>query len=486
MFSGFVKKQGPFLSGALIVFFYFGYFVFPSLGGRFRNDDALNIYYFWSRGVGQLIRGILLFFTTYYRPIGGVYFYSLYQMFGLDPLPYHIVIVILLFINVVLVYRCATLLSGSKIIGWLCSLLMSYHGRMALLAYVPAFIFDVLCFTFYFTALFYYLRRRCSGKPLKLRQILIFLLLYIAALESKEMAVSLPVMILVYELLWHTPGLSRKNILNWLRSEGLPAMISGLVTICFIIGKSLGPDALSENPAYQVTITFGRFFESNVRYFKDLSYLKPNHWFNTPCLIFVWAVLLYLVFSLRRKYLAFALAMTLIAVLPIAFIPDRGGAMLYIPSFGWAILLAAFIENICSFVDRRVLFRLFGRSPMVALPLLVAAGVIWYGTNLYNKRILYDLNHQGREFWMVKEQMETLLPKVKPGTQIAFYNNIFRDWDAKFIAELLYKDRSVTAHLNDKTPLSPSEFDKMDYILAFEQEKLVILKRPGQAFMPPR
>ena len=186
MYSRLSKKDWIFPAGALIVFFYFCYFLLPSLSSRFRNDDAYNIYYFWSRGTGALIKGLLLFFTTYYRPMGGVYFYSLYEIFGLNPLPYHIVIVLLLFINVVLVYRCAALISGSKIIGGLCAVLMTYHARMAVLAYAPAFVFDVLCFTFYFAALFYYLRIRSGGRRLKARQISIFLLLYIAALESKR------------------------------------------------------------------------------------------------------------------------------------------------------------------------------------------------------------------------------------------------------------------------------------------------------------
>ena len=486
MYSRLSKKDWIFPAGALIVFFYFCYFLLPSLSSRFRNDDAYNIYYFWSRGTGALIKGLLLFFTTYYRPMGGVYFYSLYEIFGLNPLPYHIVIVLLLFINVVLVYRCAALISGSKIIGGLCAVLMTYHARMAVLAYAPAFVFDVLCFTFYFAALFYYLRIRSGGRRLKARQISIFLLLYIAALESKEMAVSLPIMIMAYAILWHAPDRSVKSVLNWLRTNAFPGLISGFVTACFIIGKSIGPEALSINPAYQVTITFKRFLDSNVRYMKDLFYLNPDHWFNAIWLILLWAILTYAAFSRHSKPLAFSTIMTVTAVLPIAFIPDRGGAMLYIPSFGWALLLAVFIKSICGLLSRIMSFRNFNTNLVKALPLLFAVFFIWHITDFQNKKEAYGLSLLGREFWMVKEQLETLLPNVKPGTQIAFYNNIFRGWDAKFIAELLYKDRTVTARLNDKAPLSPSEFNKMDYVLAFEQEKLVILKRPGEAFKPPQ
>jgi hypothetical protein len=480
-----IRKNWAFLAGALLVLLYFCYFVLPSLGTRFRNDDALNIYYYWSRGFWALIQGIVLFFTTYYRPMGGVYFYSLYEIFGLDPLPYHVVVSILFLINVILVYRCATLLSGSKIIGGLCSILMTYHANMALLLYAPAFVFDVLCFTFYFAAFFFYLRIRCSGRELNARQILIFVLFYITALESKEMAVSLPVMVLAYEMLWHTPGHSGRCILRWLRTTGLPTLAAGIITVWFIIGKSIGDEALGKNPAYQATITFERFFESNVRYVKAIFYLKPEGWFNEQWLLIVWALLAYVAISRRSDHLKFSVIMILIAPLPIAFLPDRGGAMLYIPCFAWALVLATFIETVCDSVSREPLFRRLPLNLAKALPLLLAVGWIWHQTDFKHERTKYSLPFIGREFSLVKEQLTALLPKVKPGTQIVFYNDIFQDWDAKFIAELLYKDRSVNVRLNDKTPLSRSELDRADYVLAFEQEKLVILKRPGEDFKPP-
>ncbi len=81
----------------------------------FDHDDPYNIYWYWSRGPWALLKGILLFYSNYYRPIGGVYFYTLYTLFGFNPFPFHVVIASLFLLNTILIYRCAAILSSSKI-----------------------------------------------------------------------------------------------------------------------------------------------------------------------------------------------------------------------------------------------------------------------------------------------------------------------------------------------------------------------------------
>jgi hypothetical protein len=482
----FSRRTWPVIICAVVVLLYFGYFVLPGLNARFNYDDPLNIYYFWSRGGGALARGLLFFFSTYYRPMGGVYFFSLYEVFGLNPFPYHVVITFLLLINLILAYRCASLLSGSRIVGAFCAVLMAYHANLASLVYLPAFVYDVLCFTFFFSALLYYLRIRCAGAELTPRQMLVFFLLYIGALESKEMAVSLPIMILAYEVFWHPPDRSLRKIVNWMHTRVLPALIAGLLTAIYIIGKSIGPDALRENLAYHSTITFGRFFDSNVRFFEDLFYLNRNSWFSAPWLMALWGMLAYAAWRRRENHLKWAVLFTVISPLPIAFIAGRGGAMLYIPWFGWALSVATFISAACNVLAHEPILKRLRPTLARALPLLLAVGLIWRATDSQNKNLPPRYERAGELFWSIKNQLATILPRVKPGAKIAFYNDIFETWDSKFIAELLYHDRSVTASLNSKTPLSLPQWAEIDYVLAYDQQKLVLLKRPGEAFMPPR
>jgi len=72
-----VRKHWAFLGSALILLLYFGYFHIPRPGAGLLVDDPYNIHYFWSRGVPSLVKGVIFFFTTYYRPMGGVYFYTM-------------------------------------------------------------------------------------------------------------------------------------------------------------------------------------------------------------------------------------------------------------------------------------------------------------------------------------------------------------------------------------------------------------------------
>ena len=120
-----------------------------------------------------------------------------------------------------------------------------------------------------------------------------------------------------------------------------------------------------------------------------------------------------------------------------------------------------------------------------ALPLLVFVGLIWFQTDVQNKKQIYGLRFVGREFWSVKEQLGAVLPKVEPGTQSAYFIDLFEGWDLQFITKLFYRDKSVTVLLHSKIPLSPYWLSQMDYVLAFDKEKLVIIKRPGEAFHAP-
>jgi hypothetical protein len=110
--------------------------------------------------------------------MGGVYFASLYHFFGVDPFPCHVVTTALLLLNTFLAYRFGRQITGSQLIGGLTALATTYHARMAQTVYLPTFVFDVLCFTFYFLALTYYLSIRARGVLPTWRQTIAFLLVW--------------------------------------------------------------------------------------------------------------------------------------------------------------------------------------------------------------------------------------------------------------------------------------------------------------------
>jgi len=97
--------------------------------------------------------------------------------------------------NICLTYGFARRLTGSREVAALACLLHAYHGSSAGLAYNSGTCFDTFCFFFYMGALTYYISIRRRGGSPRLWQIALLLCLYVAALDAKEMAVTLPVIL---------------------------------------------------------------------------------------------------------------------------------------------------------------------------------------------------------------------------------------------------------------------------------------------------
>ncbi len=464
---------------AAVILIYFIRFVTPGLDAGFNGDDPMNIYYYWSRGAGKLLRNLPLFFTTYQRPMGGVYFSALYHFFDLNPLPYHIVITALLLLNTFLSYRFARLITGSELAGGLTALVMAYHAKMPHLVYLPAFIFDVLCFTFYLLALNYYVSARSRRESLKLRQIAAFLLLYVCALDSKEMAFTLPLIVLAYEALWHGPKrIDAAAFGAWLKGNAVPGLIAGVMTVVFVLGKTFGSDSLVRMPAYRPTFTWSRYWESTSRFVNEIFY-QPDNGFFEPWRIAVLAVaLLFVAWRWRQKHLLLMWCFVWIAPLPITFVPDRGGGMLYIPLLGWAVIAVSLFLGLSNAAARLLAA---GRVPApVTVGVLVALGAAGFWANTANEdaTLPEGIRHPGQLTWSMVEQVRAVQPRVKPGSQIYVTGNPFEGWEVKFIFELVYHDRSVNVWLSDKYQLPPDEIERMDYIFAIEDGKLKRLKGP--------
>jgi hypothetical protein len=108
-------------------------------------------------------------------------------------------------VMLVLVFKSARLLSGSLQVAGLTTLICAYHGPMTELYFYTFFVYDVLCNLFYFAGLYLYLAVRSRGELVSNARLAAIGIAYICALDSKEMAVTLPLALLAYEFLFHTP-----------------------------------------------------------------------------------------------------------------------------------------------------------------------------------------------------------------------------------------------------------------------------------------
>jgi hypothetical protein len=436
--------------GPISLLVYFAYFCGDALEVFFAPDDMMNMGQYWRIPPWNLLSAQFQPWHGFYRPAGGLFYMPLFHFFGLRPTPYHVAILAVLLINVWLIHRLAGLLGCHPAAAALTALLACYHAGLTNLTYNIAFVYDVLCGFFYLAALVVYLRDREQARGIPL-----FLVLYLGALNSKEMAVTLPGILLVYEWCYHRAPRPRA-----VRFYILGAI---LLTALSVYGKVAPPGGLASQSGYRPVFSLARALAFQVRSFSDLfAQMAP---LSAVAVAVIWLLLTWLVWRRPRPLLRFCWLFLLLTPLPIEFLEGRGGACLYIPFAGWAILVSTLTVD-CA----RPLAR--GRYAAFVC-LLAAAGGLWASGNQRVKTAVHlpAMAGLGAQTRAVIAQFDTLRPRVPHGSTIVFLNDPFADWDMAFIADLWFRDRSLNIKLQRKTPMSDAElaratvFDYRDYRL---------------------
>jgi hypothetical protein len=139
-----------------------------------------------------------------------------------------------------------------------------------------------------------------------------------------------------------------------------------------------------------------------------------------------------------------------------------------------AVIFTDLARALAGALAREPLFRLLGRPALVAV--LMATGICCWGRenqrrqNLDAKPVMAAL---GRQTWEVIEQFRALNPHVRPHSHVVFLNDPFEAWDMLFIADLWFRDRTVTVHLQRLIPLPPAQLARTDYIFDYRDGKLL-------------
>src|SRR5262249_13858369 len=106
----------------------------------------------------------------------------------------------------------------------------------------------------FFLALLYYIRIRQSGRRLGVWETLVLLLLFMIGINAKEMMVTLPGVLVLYELIYERGGIRER-----LRQSIVPLLLL-LAAVVFIVRKPTGAGALTA--AYQPRYTLDRALEN--------------------------------------------------------------------------------------------------------------------------------------------------------------------------------------------------------------------------------
>ncbi len=119
------------------------------LQARFTGDDLTNLHVHLARSFGQLALSNAMFWSTEYRPMGGLFYAGIYRLFGFRPLPFRIGCFALIVVNLVLLYRVCAKLGGSREAGFLAALLDGYHASFVDLYRSTGTVYELLCFALY-------------------------------------------------------------------------------------------------------------------------------------------------------------------------------------------------------------------------------------------------------------------------------------------------------------------------------------------------
>src|ERR1017187_2478760 len=87
------------LAFALLTVAYFLYFNWNGLRVRFAEDDMENMVRCWRPEPVRLLLDALLPWHGAFRPMAGLFYLPLHHFFGLNPLPYHAVMLAILLGN---------------------------------------------------------------------------------------------------------------------------------------------------------------------------------------------------------------------------------------------------------------------------------------------------------------------------------------------------------------------------------------------------
>jgi hypothetical protein len=480
----------------------------------FSPDDLLGIYQAWTKPAAEIVKANLLFFlpSELARPLASAWWRVLYNTAGMHPAPFKIVNLAMLVANIFLTYSVARRLAKSRTAGTLAALIVCYHPEALDLDFNTGFVSDVLCYLFYFSAANLYVRARDEDRFPSWRELAAICGLYICALNAKELAVTLPVFLLLYEVVvsrWKDAGW--KGLLSWHRAAGILA--TGTLTLVWLIGKMSAPVSLMHaNAMYRPMFTWHQFMVTSV-YFTAHLFLRPNSWTATM-VIALWSVMLAVAWLLRSRALWFAWLFIMLSPLPLAFIPERGVAQYYIPLFGWALYAAALLDlgldRVFPFSRdlsisgprefRKPAFRnraFINRTVAGAALVVLIAAVLYPPWRKYQTWNPYPVLVEAEMNRAVVKQLHRLEPRLPPGARLMFLDDPIQAnrWNMTFMVHLSYGDahiqvdRMKSLEVGTDTTSNPGaknpDLASYDHVFDYRGGQFIELARPWRRAATP-
>lgn len=432
----------------LLVIVYFLFLVWPATEDYLNPDDTRNLYSAWITPISGLLKETFAFWAGAIRPVGGLYYRIVYALGGFHPQLFRATCFLLLILNLVLAYRFYLLVTASMRDSFLAVFFGCFHGAMWNIYASTGTIYDILCQTFVLTAVILYVSGRSNGSISWWRAALIWLV-DILAIGSKEMAYTLPLLFVCFELVFHPPR-ACPSVSLWVTRQLRVAGVTAMISVSNWIGRKVSQDPTDQIYGYQTFVTVDSILHSLRQYLNLLSF-KTVTFSSAQAVALVAAALLAAVL-VRSRVMLFAWLYAMVFTIPILIVaPRHSGYVLYIPFAGCALYLTEAIRCICSLLEQAtsslVLHSYFGRmaSARVVLILFVLTTMLLH-LEQRNSALARNFGPGGEGLVRVlSEDISRLYPRLPPNTRVVLVNDAFEGerWQPMFILQLIYGDRSL-------------------------------------------
>ncbi|MDR3703647.1 MAG: hypothetical protein P4L56_28625 [Candidatus Sulfopaludibacter sp.] len=412
----------------LLAVLFFLSFAYPGLRAYFTGDDFMNLqkmHGYFTTPVARVALEVFNPLSSSYRPMGGLFYRALYAAVGFHPLPFRCACFALLIVNLLLAYRLLRFLSGSTEAALLGTLVFSYHAEMYGLYFNTGTIYDILCFTFFTLALLLYVRYRREFGGLPWQAWAGLMVLDLLALQSKEMAWTLPAILLLYEVLYFWRARRSR-----LPGSVAPALATGLLTLLPLFPRILGRTGLTSSPLYHPNLSPG-YFLANCAHYWSLIFYAPDR-IGVTLMLAMWTGMALSAAFFRSRAMGFGLLFWMIGIAPVAVIQPRAGYVLYLPMLGLALYAGVLASRLREFVTA-------SRVSQVCLFGLLAAGLAFAHARhraVYAGTVAVQSETRG-----LVVQLRRMHPTLARKAHVLFVEDPFADeWLLEFLFRLLYDD----------------------------------------------
>jgi len=353
--------------------------------------------------------------SPYYRPIFTLSYLVDYLFWGKRPFGYHLTNLLLHVAVSLIIYFLSIKFLSHKGVAFLSSLLFSVHPvHSEAISWIAARN-EPLAALFMLSSFYFYILFR-EEKRFGLFYISLFL--YLLALLSKEMAVTMPLLILFYEICFGSESWNKK--IKW------PLLFLILLIPYFIVRSAVLevsswqsiPLLWRVNTGIVIVVKYLKLliFPFDLKVYYDIPIIKNPFEPQVILSMIILAIIFVSIFIMRRrnKIIFFFLLWIFITIIPVSGIPTlilpspMAERYLYIPSIGFVIALSYCMVILKNLGQKVADVRLSGHVRKV-MPVINTFIIFFIG-------LLFILNYQRNYVWKDQLSYATMVVKDAPNS----------------------------------------------------------------------